>query len=205
MARRTKDEAESTRNAIIDAAEKVFFERGVTRASLEHVAAEAGVTRGAVYWHFKDKPALFEAMSKRVCLPYEDMLHNMVARSSMSPLDDMKKDCLRVLKRMSKDKRRRDVVTIMFFRCEYVEEMFGIIKRHNECNNRMLASSEKMFERARELKILALCWTPRQAATALMALMTGLIMGGLEQRKGFGFTTAGVGCIEAFFNSLRMN
>ena len=66
MARRTKDEAEKTRNAILDAAEHVFNEHGVARTSLEEIARAANVTRGAVYWHFKDKIALCEAMLQRV-------------------------------------------------------------------------------------------------------------------------------------------
>ena len=58
MVRRTKDEALETRNRILDAAERVFGESGVSRTSLEDVASAAGVTRGAIYWHFKDKSDL---------------------------------------------------------------------------------------------------------------------------------------------------
>src|SRR5690606_41278730 len=69
VARRTKAEAEATREAILDAAEEVFIENGVSRATLEQIARRAGVTRGAVYWHFKDKNDLFTAMINRVRLP----------------------------------------------------------------------------------------------------------------------------------------
>jgi AcrR family transcriptional regulator len=205
MPRRTKDDAEKTRGRILDAAEKVFYARGVTRSSLEHVAKEAGVTRGAVYWHFKDKPALCDALAQRIFLPYEDMLEELTAQPSATPLLDLKSACVHSLKMMAKDKRRRNVVTILFLRCEYVEEMLGIIKRRNACKSRMLDLSEKLFSRARELKMLAPFWTPRQAAVAMQALATGLILGGLEHRKNFGFATMGVACIEAFFTSLQTN
>jgi len=59
VARRTKEEAEGTRTRIVDAAERVFRDKGVAHASLEDVAAAARVTRGAIYWHFKDKAELF--------------------------------------------------------------------------------------------------------------------------------------------------
>src|SRR5205085_152133 len=62
MARRTRKEALETRDRIIDAAEHVFQRKGVAHASLAEVAARAKVTRGAVYWHFKDKSELFDAM-----------------------------------------------------------------------------------------------------------------------------------------------
>jgi TetR/AcrR family acrAB operon transcriptional repressor len=57
MVRRTKTEALETRNSLLDAAEHLFQARGVSRTSLNDIANEAGTTRGAIYWHFKDKAA----------------------------------------------------------------------------------------------------------------------------------------------------
>ncbi|MDR3451032.1 MAG: TetR family transcriptional regulator [Alphaproteobacteria bacterium] len=203
MARKTKDEAEKTRDAILDAAERIFHAHGVSRTSLEEIAADAGVTRGAVYWHFKDKAALCEAMVERVFLPHEDMLEKLAAQPSAEPLKDLQKACLHSLSMMAKDKRRRNVVSILTLRCEYVEEMIGIMERRNQCKSRMLFLSEKLFTHARKLKMLAPQWTPRKAAVALQALMSGLISGGLEKRAHFNFVPMGTSCVEAFFKSLR--
>ena len=57
MVRKTKEEAEQTRKELIQAARRVFHQCGVSRSTLEKIAKAAGVTRGAVYWHFKDKAA----------------------------------------------------------------------------------------------------------------------------------------------------
>ena len=76
MARRTKEEAQVTRERLLDAAEAIFRERGVTRTSLAEVAAAAGLTRGAVYWHFKDKADLFRAMCDRATLPLDAMFES---------------------------------------------------------------------------------------------------------------------------------
>lgn len=56
--RRTKAEAELTRRRVLEAALIMFAEGGVHATTLEDVAARAGVTRGAVYWHFADKATL---------------------------------------------------------------------------------------------------------------------------------------------------
>ena len=66
MVRKTKEEAQETRNAILDAAEVVFQKQGVSRTSLAEIAAAAGVTRGAIYWHFKNKEDVFNAMIERI-------------------------------------------------------------------------------------------------------------------------------------------
>ncbi|MEK7917691.1 TetR family transcriptional regulator [Burkholderia contaminans] len=58
MARKTKEKALLTRESIVDAGERLFFERGVRPVSLEDIAESAGVTRGALYWHFSGKSDL---------------------------------------------------------------------------------------------------------------------------------------------------
>lgn len=202
MPRRTKDEALRTRNTILDAAEEIFFERGVTRTSLEQIATAAKVTRGAIYWHFKDKRDLCEAMADRALLPYEDMLENLVERPSASPLGDLKKACIDALKKVAKDKRRRKIMTILLFRCEYIDEMRNLKKRLDECHVRLLALSEKVFACADELHALAPPWTPRIAATAMLGLVGGLILNGLELQKISTFAKDATDCVESFFTSL---
>lgn len=87
MARRTKAEAEQTREQILDAAEAVFLDRGVARASLEEIAQAAGVTRGAVYWHFRNKADVFDAMYCRVHLPMEDLFNQVLALEDGEAVD----------------------------------------------------------------------------------------------------------------------
>ena len=65
MPRRTKEDALATRNSLLDAAERVFLAQGVAGTSLNDIAQEAGTTRGAIYWHFRDKADLFTAMMDR--------------------------------------------------------------------------------------------------------------------------------------------
>ncbi len=56
---KTKQKAEETRQQILDAAVREFSAHGVSRTSLTDIAIAAGVTRGAIYWHFKNKVDLF--------------------------------------------------------------------------------------------------------------------------------------------------
>ena len=71
MVRKTKAQAEVTRNAILDAAERLFEVQGLSRTSLQDIASAAGVTRGAIYWHFRDKRELFDSLMERALLPFE--------------------------------------------------------------------------------------------------------------------------------------
>ena len=69
MARKTKEQAQQTRQDILMGALNVFSEKGFSRSTLSDIAKRIGMTRGAVYWHFKDKREilveLIEAMHEK--------------------------------------------------------------------------------------------------------------------------------------------
>jgi len=203
MARRTKFEAEMTRNAILDAAERVFYKHGVACTSMEQIARAAHVTRGAIYWHFKDKIEVCDAMTARVFLPQEDMLKRLGESSSGRPLEELQAACIQALKLIATDKSRRRVVSILTFKCEYIDEMEEIMKRRHACKDEWLKLSTRAFARAQKMQLLAKGWTPKQAATNLQALMTGMIVNGLEGRKAFDLVKAAPACLAAFFRSVR--
>lgn len=52
----------TSREQLLDAAAKVFSERGYRGASVEAIAAAAGVTKGALYWNFESKSDLFVSL-----------------------------------------------------------------------------------------------------------------------------------------------
>src|SRR3954464_11609411 len=54
------------RDRILDAAMLVFRRHGFRRSSIEQTAEVAGLTRQALYHHFKSKEALFRAVIERV-------------------------------------------------------------------------------------------------------------------------------------------
>ena len=64
--RRTKEEAEQTRQDIFEAGLRVFSEKGFAAATMSDVAKEAGTTRGAIYWHFRNKDAFFQEIVHRL-------------------------------------------------------------------------------------------------------------------------------------------
>src|ERR1700732_2535094 len=61
--------AAERREAIIEAALDEFIARGFAATRLDDVAKRAGVAKGTIYLHFKDKEALFEEMIRAAILP----------------------------------------------------------------------------------------------------------------------------------------
>ena len=175
MVRRTKDEALETRNRILDAAERVFSERGVSRTSLEDVAHAAGVTRGAIYWHFKDKSDLFAAMVNRVTLPMEAMVARSSDESVEDPLASLKACAVNALRRTATDAQCQRVFEVVTHKCEYLGEMEGVKRRIGSIQKGCVDRAEQTIGNAIKRGMLPESVDPRLAAIGLDALLFGLI------------------------------
>ena len=64
------EQSQRTRRALLDTARAIFTTRGYAATATEEIVRRAGVTRGALYYHFDDKAALFEAVFDEVRQEY---------------------------------------------------------------------------------------------------------------------------------------
>ncbi|HWL80959.1 MAG TPA: TetR family transcriptional regulator [Roseomonas sp.] len=175
MARRTKQEADETREALLDAAEHVFLERGVARASLDEIARFAGCTRGAVHWHFGDKLGLFLALDERLVLLQDEMKRRLCSDEAAPPLEHMACSITTALSELENDSRRRRLLTIMLQRCEYVADMAPALLRRRQADAAIRATLHDSFRRASERGELSADWPPERAALVLQALIGGFL------------------------------
>jgi TetR/AcrR family acrAB operon transcriptional repressor len=175
MVRRTKDEAFETRNQILDAAERVFSERGVSRTSLADIAEAAAVTRGAIYWHFEDKAELFCEMVARVTMPMEDAPCQIDPARDADPLAAVRDMLVGILERTSGDPQARRVFHIVFNKCEYVDEMRPVWQRFREMQAGCLQRLTQGIAAAIGRGQLPAGLDARAAAVGLHAMVNGLI------------------------------
>jgi len=202
MARRTRKEALATRSRILDAAERVFSRRGVSRTSLDDIARAAGVTRGAIYWHFKDKADLFGAMLGRVALPMEEMLQRTSEAAGDDPLAHVRGRSVAVLRKVAGDARARRVFDVVAHKCEYVDEMAAVRRRINGMRANCLAQLESGFRNAIRRGLLPASVEPRSAAVGLHALVDGLITNWLVDPKYFADARAAERIVDRYLEGL---
>lgn len=175
MARRSKADAEQTRTAILDAAEQLFFDHGVSCTTLAHIAAAAGVTRGAIYWHFANKNDLFNAMLERIRLPFRMMLSELQQANEQSTLAQVKDVICRSMLLVEQEPQYYRVLTVVFHRCEYVEELNPVVAQQKELNQEVIATLTLAFNRALDNGELNPNIRPEDAAISLNALFVGLL------------------------------
>jgi TetR/AcrR family acrAB operon transcriptional repressor len=202
MARRTKEEAQGTRNRLLDAAERVFHEKGVAHASLEEIAAAAEVTRGAIYWHFKDKAELFDAMMQRVVLPVEEMLAHSDCCAEADPLEFLRRATLDVLLRCARDPRTQRVFDIAYHKCEYVGDAAGVRERHIASQQECLKTIEAGFRSCVQSGQLPKGVNPREAAIGAMSLVSGLIANWVLAPKSFSLERHAESLVDTYFRGL---
>ena len=119
--RRTKENAEKTKEAILKAALKVFYKKGVSRATLSDIGHAAGVTRGAVYHHFKDKVDLFLQLH-RYMTSSSHFRETSLCDDSILTLDDLQVVVLGRLRRFFENPEVHKFIILIFSRMEYIDD-----------------------------------------------------------------------------------
>jgi TetR/AcrR family transcriptional regulator, acrAB operon repressor len=212
MVRRTKDEALMTRHRLLDAAEVLFQRQGVSHTSLQQIAQSAGATRGAIYWHFKDKADLFNSMMERVMLPLEAASHQASAGDE-SPLIAIERVLIQALSLMETDAQVRRVFEIATLKIEYTAEMDSVYQRLRSARSVYVADFCRALKRAARDAGIELPIPVKTAAHGLHAMISGLIQDWLLNpdairlvpagRQIFGVYMAGLGFGTALRNTNR--
>lgn len=201
MVRRKKEDAVKTREALLDAAEHVFLCRGVARSSLEEIAKEAGVTRGAVYWHFENKQAIFRAMYDRVKSPMDEKFDVLTAGDD--PLEGMKAMALHVFQTLATDEHTRNVFTIQRLRCE--ESYCSESEYASEARSKQQQVHEKfidVFTRIGKHHPFADGMTPEFASLSYYSLFSGVLWDYLRDPEHYPLVAIAPQLVDQFFRGL---
>ena len=204
MVRKTKEDAKLTRQRIIDAAREVFLARGVSRSTLEHIATQAEVTRGAVYWHFKNKTEIFHAIRDRVFLPLIDRMDDTLATENKEdPLTQIESSLCDTIHELNENIEMRQIYEIMMIKCEYVDEFATVLQQIlGNCSN-ITEKIQKAYERAEAQKLLASSHTPRALALDTHLFFSGLLHMWVKDIDGTRFRFQATELIKSHINMRR--
>ena len=203
MVRRTKEDAQVTRVCILDAAELLFERQGVSRTTLQHIASAAGVTRGAIYWHFHDKAALFNAMMDRATMPLETAMQSLDAIDTSDPLHDLRECMLSVFRLVARDPNTRRVFEICTHKIEYVEELNAVRERHLASHAQWMARAESRIRIGIKHGLLKPTLPARAIALGMWALIDGLIRTWLLNPAEFKLESLGQQIVDFHLDSMR--
>ena len=204
MVRRTKAEALETRHRLLDAAERLFQAKGVSRTTLSDIASAAGATRGAVYHHFKDKGDLFNAMMERVTLPLENALAERACQvgESADPLAVLRSAIIAALELTAGDEHTRRVFEVATHKVEYTDELQAVRERHLRVRNQWMAVTRASVEEAVRRQGVTLPVDVSTAALGLHVMMDGLIQNWLLDPHAYDLVQCGSQAMDVYLVGL---
>lgn len=202
MARKTKQQAEETRQQILDAAVREFSAHGVSGTSLTDIAAAAGVTRGAIYWHFKNKVDLFNEVWALSESKVEQLELEYQAKYPDNPLRILREILIYVLVSTREDRRRRALMEIVFHKCEFVGEMSSFHDARKVLDLASYDRIELVLQGCIDANQLPINLDTRRAAIIMRAYITGLMENWLFMPESFDIKQEAPVLIDAFLDML---
>ncbi|MFA0997381.1 MULTISPECIES: TetR family transcriptional regulator [Pseudomonas syringae group] len=205
MVRRTKEEAQITRSQILEAAEQAFYERGVARTTLADIATLAGVTRGAIYWHFNNKADLVQAMLDSLQEPLDEMAQASQSEDEEDPLGCMRNLLIHLFHELALDQKTRRINEILFHKCEFTDEMCDFRRQRQDnaiqCHDRItlgLNNAVRQGQLPQELDT-------GRAAVALFSYVNGIIYQWLLVPDSFSLPAEAEQLVDVCLDMLRFS
>jgi len=200
--RRTKADAELTRITILDEAVRLFAEKGVAETSLEEIARAANVTRGAVYWHFKNKMEIFDALHERLYQPLSETILNDMERDHPYPLQKMESLCIELLLDVARNKQKQYAITLFLLKMDYSGELQKYRQPHRERKHANVDLFRHYFEQAIARKQLSDQSDPSTLAMAVRCYLKGIVFEYLGDPESFDLDTQAPILIHTFFRNM---
>ena len=203
MVRRTKEEAQETRSRIMATALELFCQRGLATTSLTDIAKAAGVTRGAIYWHFKDKEELFIALWQEMCAPLRHLMLASVDVDEPDPLGKFQTFLIEVLRTVAACPAHQQMFRIMFRLLASdgePEVIRDVVWREVELHGQNIRSS---LQNAVNRGQLPAALPIERAAVLLHCSMDGLIINWLNHHEQFDLENEAEPMIKAMFCALE--
>jgi AcrR family transcriptional regulator len=158
-----KEHAERTRESLLKAGLKVFSEKGFAATRLEDIAQGAGVTRGAIYWHFKNKLELFcELFLTFIQLFFADAQN--ILQSNHSPDEKIRRLLIQIPTNFIDDEDYR-AIGALYYRIEWTEEV-----------KKMLATSFKRVQAEEDAPFIAIIEAGKLAGIFRKDIATSIII-----------------------------
>ncbi|CAJ37803.1 TetR family transcriptional regulator [Methanocella arvoryzae] len=174
--RRTKEEAEVTRDKLLSAALKVFSKKGYATTTLDDIAREAGVTRGAIYWHFKGgKADVFNAIVDTGFARIGDLVEKLMAEGG-TPLELLERMMVRLMQFCEEDDDYRALQEITIFKMSEDPELSLKLEDKKHAQEESVLYIADLIKQAREAGEVRPDVDPMTAAITAYGMLNGIVL-----------------------------
>jgi AcrR family transcriptional regulator len=161
------------------------------------VARTANLTRGAIYWHFRNKVELFNAMVERVRLPLDALIEELELQGGGDPLAALRGSFRLMLQKLASNEQYRRVYTIVLLRFEQLGEFAESDEYACQASRQVHHTLCALFERAGARGQLQASAEPALAAMVVRLFLVGLHTEWLREPDRYDLETWGLKALDA--------
>ncbi len=172
--RRTKEEASVTREQLLKKALAVFSQKGYAATTLQDIARETEVTRGAIYHHFGSKAELYNTLISEYSEKGNDIVQQAASEGG-TLLDILRRVFVRQLCIIEDDPEMRALMELALFKTGLVPELEEGRQRQIESGMGLVDMLAGIMNQGLEQGLLHSVGDPREMARAYIAFQNGLI------------------------------
>ena len=172
--RKTKEQAQQTKDSILMAALDCFSSKGFFNTSLDDIAKTAEVTRGAVYWHFKNKAEIFDSLHDLLHEPFIHMIAKDLETDSDSPLKQLQQLVINLLMELESNDTKVRILRL-FYQCDYSGDLLQFKQKHQDNKLKSLKLLSAYFERAQKKNLLNESAKPLVLTLTLHCFLKGIL------------------------------
>jgi TetR/AcrR family acrAB operon transcriptional repressor len=199
--RKTKEEAEITRQTLLKAALAVFSRQGYAATRLEDIAAEAGVTRGAIYHHFGSKPELYTEMVVEYSQPLIQIIQTSIDEGG-TLVDVLRRQFVRMCAALEDDDDLRAIQEISVTKTEMSPELAAGIAAKLESMGQINALLCQGFQEAIDAGHLRADLDAEACSIAYSSYLNGYALMWLLDQSSFSIKARAPQMIDIFLRGL---
>jgi TetR/AcrR family acrAB operon transcriptional repressor len=205
MVGRTKEDAQNTRRQILAAAEQAFHERGMSRTTLAEIASIAGVTRGAIYWHFSDKADLIQALLDTLREPLDALAKASQDEDEVDPLGYLRLLLITLFEQLVLDARIRRIREILIYKCEFTDATCDLRQQRQDAYQAISGRIERSLNNAVRRGQLPADLNVARAVISLHGYVDGIVAQWLLLPESFALAEEAQPLVDAVLDMLRLS
>ncbi|PLY13425.1 MAG: hypothetical protein C0631_14140 [Sedimenticola sp.] len=184
MARKTKDEAERTYHALLNAATALFIKQGIAKTTLNDIATAAGMTRGAVYWHFDNKDAVIRALwDRNAGTLHARFNQELLNLDPENPEQHFRQAIKSIVQNIVSEPELGEAIHIVMHCVEFTDEQTELQRYLRDKRSELHNALEKALTVLQKRKALHTSLSPALLAQGMICYLYGLIHNHLEPGK----------------------
>lgn len=195
--RRTKEEAQVTKQNLISAGLEVFSRKGYTATRVEDIAKQANVTTGAIYHHFGGKSALYIALIEESDAKANHLAQQVVEEGG-TPGTMLKRLLVRLFQFLEEDREYRAVVELFMNKTEMVPELAAISKKSLASRRLLTRFFSDLIKEGVEAGEFRSSISPDDTALALVGFMNGMGLIWVQDQEHFSISERAENLVDLF-------